>query len=627
MKRRTVIVAGSLALVLLITWLWVARDRPRSTADRLLLLVPDGTSFSDPRVTVWIDAGSEEGLHVVPVHDSEFLRPLLGELQCAGVILPDSIHQQASDLFIATLRRFVAEGGKLMLVYDAGTFSLNDSYAARRSRLSDLAGVDYALYDTLGDNTIQWSSVKGTSAIVGEMEIPPGKYYPFPSETSASDSARDAKASNPASIEVELRRYKYGELLYPGFVTSGPYSGKILFQSRVGIVAGEHAYESGSVFFVNLPLGYLKANTDGLPMHAFLKYFAKQILSLPYLEPVPDGIGGLVLNWHIDSNAAIKPLQQMNTWSLLKQGPYSIHITAGPDAMAIGDGKGFDVEHNLISQALIRKYEGLGYEVGSHGGWIHNYFASHVDKDDPGDLEQFLALNKNALEHVTGKAVAEYSAPDGNQPAWVTRWLESHGFVAYYFTGDTGMGPTQGYRGGTREGENIWAFPILHLDRAAGFEEMTSEGYSDSEVARWLDAITEFATDHQSVRLIYFHPPGILAYQRIVEKWLQQTAHLRDNGTFRWYTMTELANFLNSRKQVEWKVSRHGKVMSIDASHPQSLEHETWHLPSDKFAEPKIIQGSAKVVGDKDAWVIVAGQGKTLQFETQEIDQTKVLTK
>jgi peptidoglycan/xylan/chitin deacetylase (PgdA/CDA1 family) len=627
MKRRTVIVAGSLALVLLITWLWVARDRPRATADRLLLLVPDGTSFSDPKVTVWIDAGSEEGLHVVPVHDSEFLRPLLGELQCAGVILPDSIHQQASDLFIATLRRFVAEGGKLMLVYDAGTFSLHDSYAARRSRLSDLAGVDYALYDTLGDKTIQWSSVKGTSAIVGEMEIPPGKYYPFPSETSASDSARDAKASNPASIEVELRRYKYGELLYPSFVTSGQYSGKILFQSKVGIVAGEHAYESGSVFFVNLPLGYLKANTDGLPMHAFLKYFAKQILSLPYLEPVPDGIGGLVLNWHVDSNAAIKPLQQMNTWSLLKQGPYSIHITAGPDAMAIGDGRGFDVEHNLISQGLIRKYEGRGYEVGSHGGWIHNYFASHVEKDDPKTLEQFLALNKNALEHATGKAVTEYSAPDGNQPAWVTYWLESHGFVAYYFTGDTGMGPTQGYRGGTREGESIWAFPILHLDRAAGFEEMTSEGYSDSEVARWLDAITEFATDHQSVRLIYFHPPGILAYQRVVEKWLQQTAHLRDNGTFRWYTMTELANFLNSRKQVEWKVSRHGKVMSIDASHPQSLEHETWHLPSDKFAEPKIIQGSAKVVGDKDAWVIVAGQGKTLQFETQEIHQTKVLTK
>ena len=136
-----------------------------------------------------------------------------------------------------------------------------------------------------------------------------------------------------------------------------------------------------------------------------------------------------------------------------------------------------------------------------------------------------------------------------------------------------------------------------------------------------------FASDHQTVRLLYFHPPGILPYQRIVEKWLQQTARLRDNGTFRWYTMTELANFLNSRKRVEWKIVRHGKVMSIDASHPQSLEHETWHFSSDKFAEPKIIRGSAKVIGDKDAWMIVAGQGKTLQFETEEIDQTKVLTK
>ena len=627
MKRRTIIVAGSVALLLLITWLWLARDRPRSTADRLLLLVPDGTSFSDPKVTVWIDAGSEEGLHVVPVHDSEFLRPMLGEFECAGVILPDSIHQQASDLFITSLRRFVAQGGKLMLVYDAGTFSLGGRYAEKRSRLSDLAGVDYALYDTLGDKTIQWGSVKGTSAVVGEMEIPPGKYYPLASDSGASDSSRAARASNPAGVEVELRRYKYGELLYPSFVTSGRYSGEALFQSKVGIVAGEHPYEAGSVFFVNLPLGYLKANTDGLPMHAFLKYFAKYVISLPYLESVPDGVGGLVLNWHVDSNAAIKPLQQMNTWSLLKQGPYSIHITAGPDAMAIGDRRGFDVEHNLISQGLIRKYEGLGYEVGSHGGWIHNYFASHVDKDDPKDLEQFLALNKNALERVTGKAVLEYSAPDGNQPTWVTHWLESHGFVAYYFTGDTGMGPTQGYRGGTREGENIWAFPILHLDRAAGFEEMTSEGYSDSEVGHWLDAITAFTSDHQTVRLIYFHPPGILPYQRMVEKWLHQTADLRLKGTFRWYTMTELANFLNSRKQVEWKIVRRGKAMSIDASHPQSLEHETWHLSSDKFAEPKIIQGSAKVIRDKDAWMIVAGQGKTLQFETREINQPKVLTK
>src|SRR5271165_1652170 len=170
-KRRTGIAASGVILAALIAWSWGTHDRLRSTTDRLLLLVPDGTSFSNPKVSMWLDAGSEEGLHVVPVHDSEFLRPLWGESKCAGVILPDSIHQQASDLFVATLHRFVADGGKLMLVYDAGTFSLNGTYAAGRSRLSDLAGVNYALYDQLGDKTIQWSAVTSTNAIVSQMEI------------------------------------------------------------------------------------------------------------------------------------------------------------------------------------------------------------------------------------------------------------------------------------------------------------------------------------------------------------------------------------------------------------------------------------------------------------------------
>ena len=156
MRRLHAIVATiGIILAALIAWSWATHDRFRSTADRLLLLVPDGVSFSNPKVAMWLDAGSEEGFHVVPVHDSEFLRPLWGESKCAGVILPDSIHQQASDLFIATLHHFVADGGKLMLVYDAGTFSLNGAYASGSSRLSDLAGVNYALYNQLGDKTIQ----------------------------------------------------------------------------------------------------------------------------------------------------------------------------------------------------------------------------------------------------------------------------------------------------------------------------------------------------------------------------------------------------------------------------------------------------------------------------------------
>ena len=416
MRRLNVIVATiCITLAALIAWSWATHDRFRSTADRLLLLVPDGISFSNPKVAMWLDAGSEEGLHVVPVHDSEFLRPLWGESKCAGVILPDSIHQQASDLFIATLHHFVADGGKLMLVYDAGTFSLNGTYASGSSRLSDLAGVNYALYNQLGDKTIQWSKVTSTNAIVSQLEIPPGKYYPFHAAPPAPKGGPPIFAG--ATFEVELRRYKYGDLQYPSFVTSGKYAGEVLFQSSNGLVAGEQSYQKGSVLFVNLPLGYLKGSTDGLLLHAFLKYFGRHALSLPYLMPVPDGIGGLVLNWHIDSNAAIKPLQEMSSWTLLQQGPYSIHITAGPDAGKLGDKKGFDVDHNPVSQELIRKYMGLGYEIGSHGGWIHDYFSAHVETDNPKDLEQFLALNQNSLARVTGRAGRRIFRPEWQSAA------------------------------------------------------------------------------------------------------------------------------------------------------------------------------------------------------------------
>src|SRR6185312_14701035 len=116
MKPRHIIFAGLVIFTTLIVWTWASRNRFASSADRLLLLLPDGTSFSDPKVTVWLDAASEEGLHVVPVHDSELVRPFFPTTQCAGMILPDSIHPTASDVFLTAIHSFVASGGKLMLV-------------------------------------------------------------------------------------------------------------------------------------------------------------------------------------------------------------------------------------------------------------------------------------------------------------------------------------------------------------------------------------------------------------------------------------------------------------------------------------------------------------------------------
>ncbi len=618
MKYRWIILGTSVLLLALIVGAWSSRGHSDADADRLLLLLPDGISLSDYRVTVWLDAASEEGLHVVPMRDSEFVRPFFGHPKCAGIILPDTVHQPASDFFIASIRRFVTAGGKLLLVYDAGTLTPEGKYARGWSRLSDLAGVDYALYDQLHDNTIRWGSVSGKLSFVRQLEIPPGKYYPFQPEAASDGAAEVAPGSD---FDVQLRRYKFGDLQYPSFVTSDKNAGHELFHSAGGVVASEHVYGNGSVLFVNLPLGYLKANTDGLLLHAFLRYFAEHSLALPSLMAVPDGVGGLVLNWHVDSNAAIKPLQTMSSWSLMQQGPYSIHITAGPDAGRFGDGEGFNIEHNPTSQKLVRRLSSQGHQIGSHGGWIHDYFAAHVDRDNPEDLEKFLALNKDALEKATGKPVVEYSAPDGNQPKWVTAWLASHGFLAYYFTGDSGMAPTQGYRDGAREGKDLWAFPIVHMNQAAAFEEMAREGYSSLEIEHWLEAVTEFTVDHHSVRLVYFHPPGIIQYRELVDQWMERTGRLRNEGRFRWYTMTQLATFLNSRKQVVWSTSQDGDRVTITATHPVNLEHETWRLPAASFSEPAVVQGSAQVVRDSDAWMVIAREGKELQFETTKVNK------
>ncbi len=612
-RRRILVSVVVAALVLAAGFAWYSYDRFSPGADRIILLVPDGTSFSNPRVTVWLDAGDEEGLHVVPMHDSNFIRSIFPRPPCAGVILPDSIHGQASDLFVGSIHDYVATGGHLMLVYDAAVESLQGFYSSDRSRLSDLAGVDYALYKTLGSSTIQSSDVSGSIPVMDQLGVPPGKYFPF-----IQPPPGKSGASPP--VETQLRRYQYGSLAYPSFVTSGEYSGNVLLHSLAGVVAGEHSFQKGSVLFVNLPLGYLKGNTDGLPLHAFLKYFATHTLSLPYLMAVPDGVGGLVLDWHVDSNAAIKSLQELETWSIVQQGPYSVDVTAGPDTYAIGDGKGFDVLHNPESQAVVRAHSRRGDEIGSHGGWAHNYFAAHVETESA-EMVKFLELNKDALEKVTGKPVEEYSAPNGDQPVWVTHWLDKHGFVAYYFTGDTGMAPTHDYRGGKRGGRSIWAFPIAQMDRAASFEELTSEDVSFSVIQQWLEALTNFVVGHEQVRLAYFHPPGILPFHKEVDNWMEMTARLKAENRFRWYTMTQMAAFLNSRQRVRWKLTEENGLASLNAADPKTLAHQTWRFPTDKFSEPAVVRGTATVRQEADGWLVVAGEGTQLGVQARALGQ------
>ena len=578
------------------------------TNDTIILLISDSFKEYDPEVKIWLDAGNEEGLHIKVMQDNEFLRPCTNRASFAGVILPDQVHKNASNILIDTLTHYVKDGGHLMLVYDAGMLKPNGSYAKPVSRFSRLAGVNYGLYGTLHEKMTVWESVQGTDSVFTAMHVPPGKYVKLQTNT------------NHITTEqvYALSGYQAPQLNYPLYATENDYDGQILLQTQNNLAAGYRRQGKGGVLFINIPLGYLKGRTDGILLHGFLRYFADNILYLPYLATVPDATGGLVMNWHMDSNVSLQPLKELKQLGFYEQGPYSIHVSAGPDSKKAGDQLGLDVENNKETKNWIEFFKQRGYAIGSHGGWMHDYFGNNVTDNNREKFEPLLLRNKQALDNILNTSVQEYSAPEGNHPQWVNGWLQKQDFLAYYFTGNTGMGPTRSYRDGKLKHPGLWSFPVLTYRRMASFDEFKQQKVSNDEVAQWLKEITKFSVQKKVARLIYFHPRGANKYPQAMRSWLASTAKLGKAEHFRWYTMTELSRFLQARKQVSWTVTEEDNKQLFTATHPSSLSQQTWVLAKMAYNKPNITSGKGTVVDVGEQWLIRADEGATLQFTTEQ---------
>lgn len=599
----------------------VVADRSEDTVS-VALLLPDDANRDDPLVTAWTDAAAEEGIPLQVITTNEFLRPIaLGRERVAGLVMPDSVHAAANDVLVGRLREYVVGGGALMIVFDAATLSVPfRTYASLWSRLSGLAGVEYAFYDELAERTTRRSPVLGSRGTFVALDIAPGKFRPTDPDADAPERA-DAPAPPQPRNEFTLSGYGYEAFDYGHFTTRGEYAGRLLLYTPDGdVVAGVRGHGRGQVLFVNLPLGYLKTQTDGLLLHAFLRYFGTEVAGLPALSSAPGGRGGLVMNWHVDAAPALEALRALEGSPIFRQGPYSVHVTAGPDVDAPGDGGGLDAPGDAYAQRWLRFFAERGDEVGSHGGWIHNYFGKRVNEENRGEFERYLVLNKDALEKVTGRPVTEYSAPQGTHPTWTTDWLTANGIRAYYFTGNTGMGPTRTYRDGKRQAPRAWAFPVLTLGANASFEEMTEDEVPPDTVATWLEDVAQFAADRHVIRLVYFHPPGLLEYYpEPIERWLARTAALGAAGRFAWYTMTDVAEYLDRREQVDWHVERYASGgIVVSASHPDSLGRQAWLVPADRYERPEIHEGAGEVVRDGRRWIVRAGRVATLVFSAEQ---------
>ncbi|MEY4906462.1 MAG: hypothetical protein RL260_180 [Pseudomonadota bacterium] len=597
------------------TWWQVHADKLPDNVQQIVLLLPDADLNDPVQVRAWQDAAEELGLNLDTRTASQVMRAGR-QAQGTAFILPDTLHRRMSDVLIGHLRERVRAGDSLMLVHDAGLSDIDGRYREDRARLSDLAGVQYGLYGALKTGMLRDAPAWVVPAQVQALGIPPGKLV-------RGEEGRPYTSAQPASSPDEplsIAGYVYGELKYPTFVTHGAYDGTRLMNAPDGsLVAGLHRFGAGQVLFVNLPLTQLKVRTDGLLLHSFLQYFAERVVGAPQLSPMPQGRGAVVMNWHIDDRKALPALERAAEMGAFKQGPYSIHFTAGPDVNEEGDGKGMDLSNNPQAQDWVRRLGAAGHEIGSHGGWIHNWFGSRADKLDREVVASLIERNSSLLLEVGGRPVREYSAPVGNHPAWTTAWLRKRDIRSYYFTGNTGMAPTRSYQDGVRPLPDIWSYPVLNFGVYASFEEAKADQLPEIEVAAWLTDVNRFCADHRTLRLVYFHPIGLVMYPQAFQRWLESGKELADQGRLRWMTMAQYSAFANERLRTRWTLTDSSQSAStpsqqLEAHHPQSLDGMTWLLPRSRYGQPTVTSGQAAVDAVDGQWRVVAGPGTGLRL-------------
>jgi hypothetical protein len=578
---------------------------PPSSLNSAVLLIPDDATRQQPVTQAWLDAAHEEGMQITILTDNQFIQARANGTPISGVILPDSVHARASQILVSTLHHYVEEGGQLLISFDAGLLDAQSgAYAADTSRFSDLTGVRYGLYASLRDQTLGLGTVNANRTGAAKLAIQPGKL-------DFEDESEEASG--------ELTTYGYTSLRYNYYRTRPLGRPAIWIQSETDdTLVSVNRFGRGQVLFANLPLGYLKTRTDSYLLHRIVSFFNTEMMAAPLFSSVPNGMGGMVLNLHIDSNAAEKPLAHLEDAGWFNDGPFSLHVTAGPDAFEVGDHLGLNIPQNPAMQKFLARQYAKGHEVGSHGGWNHNLFGLRVNEDNQSQFEKYLELNHQSISSVINTSVSSYSAPMGNQPRWVTAWLKAHGFKGYYSTSDSGLGPTRSYIQGHSESNSpLWTFPISNFGRIATLDELEGHGFKEAEIHGFITQLLQYVSDQHVARLFYFHPASSNDYATTLTTLKSVAADLKRQRKFQWYTMAQLSDFLNARDTVQWSIQndRTTDRHSLDAHSAKSLNTMTWIFQKKRVHDLRVTHGQARIQLQDDRWLVTAQDCDTLQLQ------------
>lgn len=102
---------------------------------------------------------------------------------------------------------------------------------------------------------------------------------------------------------------------------------------------------------------------------------------------------------------------------MFDEGPFSIHMTTGPDAVTTGDGKGWNLNNNQQARKILQRFVKKGHAIGSHGGWNHDYYGLNASETNSSQFLPYLKLNTAAIEHAVSKPIRGYSGFKSPTPA------------------------------------------------------------------------------------------------------------------------------------------------------------------------------------------------------------------
>jgi hypothetical protein len=544
---------------------------------------------------------AEEGVShdTIDIFDLLDVDPQVAPRSVPALILPDALCATGLTGVARWLSAYVEAGGNLLVVYDAG--SRSDKGAFQHSAgLLEIAGIQPESEDMTGASRFVSGRLRlAGPAAAAALQIPPGKL----------DDA------------LFLSGYGFGPLTYPlacvSFLLPASSSAPVVLATgltedgRERPVIFSWRRGLGQLLYVGLPLGYLKGCSDDLPLRVVLRHFLFDMARVPHLLATPAGKGGLVVNWHVDSNADWQAVRVLREDGLLRpEVRVSVHVCAGPDLASQGDGRGFDALGG--GAPALAEIAPFG-ELGSHGGWIHNWFADEQDQGrlPPVQVMDLIRRNRDSLA-AGGRRVREYSAPDGVHPQPETsRILEELGFVAYYYTGDGSSAPNRSFYDGRMLSEHLVAFPVATFGPVASVGEMLrAPGMTPARVAAWLTAVADYCERNRTVRLVYTHPydlassAGASAYAEVWRAWFDDLVAREAAGRFQVRPMSEYADFLLRVATTEARFIREGNVLRVQLSHPDGLRDLAFAVPHGAYAPADTTGLRGERAGDDDIWIL-----------------------